>query len=52
MNMVNEHTGFLEEFTHILGKEATNEMPNNQLIAAILAFGTNHGIRKMGQISD
>lgn len=52
MNMVNEHTGFLDEFTHILGKEATNEMPNNQLIAALLAFGTNHGIRKMGQISD
>src|SRR5665811_1129677 len=52
MNMVNEHTGFLDEFSHILGKEATNGTPHNQLIAAILALGTNHGIGKMAQISD
>src|SRR5665811_2138666 len=52
MNMVNEHTGFLDEFSHILGKEATNGTPHNQLIAAILALGTNHVIGKMAQISD
>lgn len=52
MNLVNGHTGFLNEFSHILGKEAANEIAPNQLIAAILALGTNHGVRKMAQISD
>lgn len=52
MNLVHGHTGFMDKFIHILGKEATDSIPKQQLIAAILALGTNHGVRKMAQISD
>jgi len=52
MNMVHQYTGFMDEFTHILGKNATDVIPKQQLIAAILALGTNHGVGKMAQISD
>lgn len=45
--MVHKHTGLLNEFTHILGRDASNHIPHHHLIAAILALGTNHGIRKM-----
>ena len=52
MNLVHGHTGFMDEFTHILGRDASDIIPKQQLIAAILALGTNHGVRKMAQISD
>ena len=52
MDMVHEHTGFIDEFTHVLGKDTSNIISKQQLIAAILALGTNHGIKKMAQISD
>jgi len=52
IDMVQNHTGFMGEFTHILGKDVAGNIPKQQLIAAILALGTNHGIKKMAQISD
>lgn len=52
MNLAHGHTGFMDEFNHILGRDATDTIPRQQLIAAILALGTNHGVRKMAQISD
>ena len=52
MGLVHEHTGFMDEFTHILGKDASDIIPKQQLVAAILALGTNHGVKKMAQISD
>jgi len=52
MNMVHGHTDFIDEFTHVLEKDASNVISKQQLIAAILALGTNHGIKKMAQISD
>ena len=52
MNLVHGHNGFMDEFTHILSRDAADTIPKQQLIAAILALGTNHGVRKMAQISD
>jgi TnpA family transposase len=52
MNMVHKQTGFINEFTHILGENKGSKLPKEPLIATILALGTNHGIRKMAQISD
>jgi len=52
MDLVHGHTGFMDEFIHILGKDAADDIPTQQLIAAILALGTNHGVKKMAQISD
>jgi len=52
MNWVNEHTCFMDEFEHILGKNTSDIISNQQLVASILALGTNHGVKKMAQISD
>ncbi|MEL6256250.1 MAG: Tn3 family transposase [Bacteroidota bacterium] len=52
MDWVDQQTGFLAQFSHILGKNVSQKIPKHQLIASILALGTNHGVGKMGQISD
>ena len=52
MEWVDQQTGFLAQFSHILGKNVSPKIPKHQLIASILALGTNHGLAKMGQISD
>ncbi|MBX2840621.1 MAG: Tn3 family transposase [Flammeovirgaceae bacterium] len=48
--MVDEHTGFLSEFTHLLDG---NQKPDKKaLIACLIALGTNYSLYQMASISD
>ncbi|PSU41354.1 DDE transposase, partial [Photobacterium frigidiphilum] len=52
MSFVNQKTGFLNAFTHISANKEKVLVNNEDLIACILANGTNYGLYKMANISD
>ncbi|MBU1468577.1 MAG: transposase [Gammaproteobacteria bacterium] len=52
MSIVNHKTGFLSAFTHISANKEKVFVNNEDLIACILANGTNYGLYKMANISD
>jgi TnpA family transposase len=43
---------FMDAFTHVLGRHARQSPNIPALIACVVAWGTNMGIARMGQISD
>ncbi len=49
---VHQRCHFLHEFTHVLHRYAGRKADERILIACILAWGTNMGLGRMGQISD
>jgi len=49
---VNQHCQFLNGFTHVLHRYAGRKADERTLIACIIAWGTNMGLGRMGQISD
>ncbi|KWC13351.1 transposase, partial [Burkholderia ubonensis] len=44
-------TGFLKAFTHVLDRYVKHEADPRELLACIVAMGTNMGLRKMAEIS-
>jgi TnpA family transposase len=52
LQIVDKHTGFLNAFTHFLGTNVNRKTDKDQLIACLVAYGTNYGIGKMASISD
>lgn len=52
LQLVDTHTNFLAAFTHLFGSNVNRNTDKHQLIACIVAFGTNYGIGKMAGISD
>lgn len=50
--MVNQHTNFLSAFTHILPRNVRKQCDPHYLLASILALATNHGLKRMAEISD
>lgn len=44
-------TGFLEGFTHVLDRYVKHEADPRELLACIIAMGTNMGLRKMAEVS-
>lgn len=50
--LVNQHTGFLAAFTHILPRNVRKKSDPQYLLASILALATNHGLKRMTEISD
>ena len=52
LQLVDRHTNFLSEFTHLFGSNVNRNTDKPKLIACIVAFGTNYGIGKMARISD
>lgn len=50
--LVNQHTGFLSAFTHILPRNVRKKSDPQYLLASILALATNHGLKRMAEISD
>ncbi len=49
----NQHCQFIEAFEHILGRYAKQEVQENRtLVACLIAWGTNMGLGRMGEISD
>jgi len=52
LHAVNEQCGFLEAFTHKLGRYVKSQADNSTIIAGIIALATNTGLNTMGEISD
>jgi TnpA family transposase len=52
LDCVNRHCPFLDAFEHVLGRFAGQPLDERALIAALLAWGTNLGLGRTGEISD
>jgi TnpA family transposase len=52
LHFVNRQCHFLDAFTHVLGRYAKQEADDRVLTACLVAWGTNMGLGKMGEISD
>ncbi|MCP4407586.1 MAG: transposase [Gammaproteobacteria bacterium] len=52
MHMVDRQTGFLAAFDHILNRYAARAADKLNLVATLVAWGTNMGLGRMGTISD
>ncbi len=52
MYYVNQQCQFLEVFKHVLDRYAKQTKDNQVLIACLIAWGTNMGLGRMGEISD
>lgn len=52
MHVVHQQTGYLEKFDHLLHRYAAREADMQTLVAALVAWGTNLSLNRMGDISD
>src|SRR5262245_1325624 len=52
LHFVHRQCRFLDAFEHILGRYVKQPLDTRTLIACLLAWGTNTGLSKMGEISD
>ena len=47
-----ERCGFMDVFDHVLGRYSRSDLDNRTLTACLIAWGSNMGLGKMGEISD
>ncbi|MDV3450590.1 Tn3 family transposase [Bacillus safensis] len=52
LQYINEHCQFFEAFEHVLGRYAKQTREDRILVACLIAWGTNMGLGRMGEISD
>lgn len=52
MHFVHQRTSFLDKFEHVLQRAVRHKRENASLVAALVAWGTNMGIGRMGNQSD
>jgi TnpA family transposase len=52
LHFANRECRFMDTFTHVLGRHARQSPDVPALIACLVAWGTNMGIIRMGQVSD
>ena len=52
LHFVHRQCHFLDAFEHLLGRYVKQPVDHRTLIACLLAWGTNTGLNKMGEISD
>lgn len=52
LRVVDQDTGFIDEFKHVLGMSSKSRLYETDLLAILIANGTNQGIYGMAQISD
>jgi TnpA family transposase len=52
LHFANRHCRFMEAFGHVLGRYAKQEVDDRTMSACLIAWGTNMGLGRMGQISD
>lgn len=52
LHYANQHCSFMEAFDHILGRYAKQPREDHVLVACLIAWGTNMGLGRMGEISD
>lgn len=49
---VHQKTNFLSAFTHVLDRYVKHNASWNEILACLIAFGTNMGLWKMAEVSD
>jgi TnpA family transposase len=52
LHFVNRHCPFMEAFDHVLGRYAKQAADDRNIIACLVAWGTNMGLGRMGDLSD
>ncbi len=52
IDFANKRCQLLESFTHVLPRYSKTEADEHVIMAAMIAWGTNMGLRRMGAISD
>ena len=52
LHFVNRQCRFMNAFEHVLGRYAKQEADNHILTACLIAWATNMGLGRMGEISD
>ncbi|MEL7495561.1 MAG: Tn3 family transposase [Cyanobacteria bacterium J06554_11] len=52
LHFVNQRCQFLPAFEHLLGRYTKHDADEQTLMAALIAWGTNMGLGRMGQTSD
>lgn len=52
LSFVDSQCGFMEAFTHMLGRNVKIEVENDAIVGAVIAFATNKGLFKMAECSD
>lgn len=52
LDFVNQRCRFMDAFEHVLGRYVKTNVDERAIFACLLAWGTNTGIGRMGQISD
>jgi TnpA family transposase len=52
LHFANRQCRFMEAFRHVLGRYAKQEADDRTISACLMAWGTNMGLGRMGQISD
>jgi len=52
LHFVNRHCPFMEVFDHVLGRYAKQAVDDRNIIACLVAWGTNMGLGRMGDLSD
>lgn len=52
LQFVNQQCQFMEAFTHVLGRYAKQEADDLAITACLVAWSTNTGLGRMGEISD
>ncbi len=52
VHFVNQHCRFIEAFEHVLGRYAKQKADERIIVACLIAWGTNMGLGRMGEISD
>ena len=52
LHFVNRHSQFMDSFEHVRGRYVKGSSSEQALAACLVAWGTNKGLGRMGQISD
>jgi hypothetical protein len=52
LHFVNQHCHFMDAFDHVLGRYTKQEADDRTITACLVAWGTNMGLGRMGDISD
>jgi TnpA family transposase len=52
LHFIHQHCGFLDAFEHVLGRYAKQPADNRIIVACLIAWATNMGLGRMGEVSD
>jgi TnpA family transposase len=52
LHFVHQQCGFLDAFEHVLGRYAKQQADNRIIVACLIAWATNMGLGRMGEVSD